>query len=108
MITTHGDSLASVLISCIYKCNGYRRCIGLEICKVQDNLFQCRACCAWKIIGTENSNENVTNCRYLRTVEKQSTNNFESRPWIKIDLQSTFDVDKVLVFNRQDYGGFDR
>lgn len=27
------------------------------------------------------------------------------RPWIKIDLQSTYDVDRVVVYNRQDGDG---
>lgn len=27
------------------------------------------------------------------------------RPWIKIDLQSTYDVVRVLVYNRQDGNG---
>ncbi|XP_062596257.1 uncharacterized protein LOC134257681 [Saccostrea cucullata] len=146
LLTTEGSSFTSVALNCIYKCNGDGRCIGLEICKIREDLYQCRACCFWMKLGKENSNKNLTNCRYLRKFEKESTNvavnkpanmssafkpayqrasnavdnitvcpnglstahtDFENRPWIKIDLQNTFDVAKVLVYNRQDlHGGY--
>ncbi|XP_061186412.1 uncharacterized protein LOC133194477 [Saccostrea echinata] len=144
LFTTQGESFITAATKCTYRCKDIRQCIGFEICKIREDLYQCRACCAWKKLGQERTNNNLNTCRYLRMVEKENIDKInvavnkpasiislydpryhhasnavdnvtvcenglstahtkkEINPWIKIDLQNTFDVVEVLVYNRQD------
>lgn len=58
----------SASLSCIDQCGGDRQCIGLEICKIHENLYQCKACCSWKKLGKEKANKNLDNCEYFKLV----------------------------------------
>ncbi|XP_056012192.1 pentraxin fusion protein-like [Ostrea edulis] len=61
-------TLMSTALSCANQCGGDRRCIGLEICKIQEHLYQCRACCGWKKFGKEKANKNLDSCEYFMLV----------------------------------------
>lgn len=58
----------SAAVSCKTQCGGDRRCIGLEICQIQEHLYQCRACCGWKKLGQEMANKNLADCGYFQMV----------------------------------------
>ncbi|XP_056003728.1 uncharacterized protein LOC125663429 [Ostrea edulis] len=59
----------SAAVSCKTQCGGDRRCIGLEICQIQEHLYQCRACCGWKKLGQEMANKNLADCGYFQMVD---------------------------------------
>ena len=53
-------------ISYINFCSDDQRCIGIELCKMKDELFNCRVCCEWKKLG--NRAEAQPGCKYMEMV----------------------------------------
>uniref|UniRef100_A0A8W8J7F7 Fucolectin tachylectin-4 pentraxin-1 domain-containing protein n=1 Tax=Magallana gigas TaxID=29159 RepID=A0A8W8J7F7_MAGGI len=139
-----GRSFPAALRECTEFCRGDRRCIGMEVCQIREDLYRCRACCEWMKLGekTEPTN-NMAACKYYEMKEETmniavsqpatlsstySASNYkasnandnvlkcssglstacsqlESQPWLKIDLQAIYDVNKVTIYNRQDCCG---
>ena len=34
--------------NCLHHCDTNDRCIGFEVCQVNENLYRCRGCCEWR------------------------------------------------------------
>jgi hypothetical protein len=68
LFAAEGHTLISTARSCSNLCKGDRRCIGLEICKIREDLYRCRACCNWKKLGKEKANINLDNCGFFQQV----------------------------------------
>lgn len=64
LFTTELNSHGKVIISCSNFCREDRRCIGIEVCRIKEELFRCRACCSWM---KTNKQQFISddNCKYL-------------------------------------------
>ncbi|XP_061195228.1 uncharacterized protein LOC133203466 [Saccostrea echinata] len=132
VFSAEGTTFARTLEKCSQFCVGDQRCIGIELCQIRNDLFQCRVCCEWKKIYS-NYYDDQPNCKYLEIVmalaahlstvfgkrnasfavdgvTKCSVNELPhtmagTNPWIRIDLAYTTIVTKVIVYNRIDCCG---
>lgn len=46
-----GGSFPAALRECTEFCWGDKRCIGMEVCRIREDLYRCRACCEWMKLG---------------------------------------------------------
>ena len=53
---------------CFFLCERNQQCIGVEICKVKENLFRCQACCEWKKEKKYTTQSGASNCTYYEQV----------------------------------------
>lgn len=67
LFTGEDNSRGKAIIKCFNYCRGDRRCIGMEVCKIAEDLHRCRACCAWMITIKERFTA-TRNCTYLQMV----------------------------------------
>lgn len=67
LFTGEDTSRGKAIIKCFNYCRGDRRCIGMEVCKIAEDLHRCRACCAWMITNKEQFTA-TRNCTYLQMV----------------------------------------
>lgn len=67
LFTGEDTSRGKAIIKCFNYCRGDRRCIGMEVCKIAENLHRCRACCAWMITNKEQFTA-TRNCTYFQMV----------------------------------------
>lgn len=67
LFTGEDNSRGKAIIKCFNYCRGDRRCIGLEVCKIAEDLHRCRACCAWMITNKERFTASW-NCTYMQMV----------------------------------------
>ncbi|XP_078341064.1 uncharacterized protein LOC111106366 isoform X2 [Crassostrea virginica] len=49
---------------CFFLCERNQQCIGVEICKLKENLFRCQACCEWKKVKIYTTQSGASNCTY--------------------------------------------
>ncbi|XP_061186213.1 uncharacterized protein LOC133194228 [Saccostrea echinata] len=145
LFSAEATTYSSVLNKCANFCRGDRRCIGMELCTIREDLYRCRVCCEWLRLTEKTSLfKDSKECKYMEMNEERTSNvavnkpatiisvfkpdyqfasnavdnvtvcpnglsnahtRFEFNPWVEIDLQNTFDVLKVLIFNRQDQSG---
>lgn len=65
------NSYGILFHKCLYDCEQDKRCIGFQICKVSESLFQCQICCHWrKIVGYTVTK--TPDCKYFEKVRKFS------------------------------------
>lgn len=62
--TAEGKPRGDAINHCSNLCFGDRRCIGMEICKISDRFYLCRACCQLMIKSEEQYLTN-SDCRYF-------------------------------------------
>lgn len=74
LFTANGKSRGDDINHCSKFCFGDRRCIGMEICKISDGFYLCRACCHLMIKSEEQYLTN-SDCRYFQKVCFFSANN---------------------------------
>lgn len=68
VLFTGEDNLrGKAIIKCFNYYRGDRRCIGMEVCKIREDLHRCRVCCAWMITNKEQFTP-TENCTYLQMV----------------------------------------
>lgn len=83
-----GGNFPAALRECTEFCRGDRRCIGMEVCRIREDLYRCRACCEWMKLG---ANAELTNdmvaCKYYE-MEEDAVNIAVSKP---ATLNSTID-----------------
>lgn len=69
-----GGSFNAALRECTGFCWGDRRCIGMEVCRIREDLCRCRACCKWMKLGA-NSDREVNNdmaaCKYSKRLQSK-------------------------------------
>lgn len=64
LFTTELNSHGKVIISCSNFCREDRRCIGIEVCRIKEELFRCGACCSWMKTNKQKFISD-DNCKYL-------------------------------------------
>ncbi|XP_062606407.1 fucolectin-like [Saccostrea cucullata] len=64
IFSAEGSTFGRTINKCSQFCVNDQRCIGVEICQIRQDLFQCRVCCEWKKMGTNNIDEHP-GCKYL-------------------------------------------
>lgn len=69
LFTGDGGSFSAALRVCTEFCRGDRRCIGMEVCQIRENLYRCRACCEWIKLGEKAELTNdMAACKYYEMV----------------------------------------
>lgn len=64
-----GGSFPAALRECNEFCQGDRRCIGMEICQIREDLYRCRACCEWMKLGKKAElTKDMIACKYYEMV----------------------------------------
>lgn len=63
------NSYGILFHKCLHYCEQDKRCIGFQICKVSESLFQCQTCCHWRKIFRY-TYTNTSDCKYLEKVRK--------------------------------------
>ena len=53
---------------CFFLCERNQQCIGVQICKVKEDLFRCQACCEWKKVKNYTTQSGASNCTYYEQV----------------------------------------
>ncbi|XP_052680998.1 uncharacterized protein LOC128161677 [Crassostrea angulata] len=48
LLSLEDNSYGKLFHKCLFYCEKDKRCIGFQICKISETLFQCRTCCEWK------------------------------------------------------------
>ncbi|XP_062603286.1 uncharacterized protein LOC134265058 [Saccostrea cucullata] len=66
IFSAEGMYYGNTLSMCTDFCTEDLRCIGIEICQVRENWFQCRVCCAWLKTGKNYTSEQP-GCKYFET-----------------------------------------
>lgn len=64
LFTAEGKTLGQALQKCSKFCTSDQRCVGIELCELNLDLFQCRVCCEWKKLGYGYIDEQP-GCKYL-------------------------------------------
>lgn len=64
IFTAEGKTLGQAAQKCSRFCSGDQRCVGIELCEISVDLFQCRVCCEWKKLGYGYIDEQP-GCKYL-------------------------------------------
>nr|XP_022302975.1 uncharacterized protein LOC111110670 isoform X2 [Crassostrea virginica] len=58
------DDSKDMFHRCFFLCERNQQCIGVEICKVKEDLFRCQACCEWKKVKKYGTMSGASNCTY--------------------------------------------
>lgn len=69
LISMQENSYGKLLHKCLHYCEQDKRCIGFQICKVSESLFQCQTCCHWRTFFRY-TYTNTSDCKYLEKVRK--------------------------------------
>ncbi|XP_056001238.1 uncharacterized protein LOC130048474 isoform X2 [Ostrea edulis] len=72
IFSADGTSFGNAMKKCINFCRDDQRCIGVEVCELNAELFKCRVCCEWKKLG--NHAETQPGCKYLEMVDGNGEN----------------------------------
>lgn len=67
LFITEQNLHSRVILNCSNFCRKDRRCIGMEVCRIKEELFRCRACCSWMITNKQQF-ISADNCKYLKKV----------------------------------------
>ena len=62
------DDSKDMFHRCFFLCERNQQCIGVEICKVKEDLFRCQACCEWKKEKKYTTQSGASNCTYYEQV----------------------------------------
>ncbi|XP_062606401.1 pentraxin fusion protein-like [Saccostrea cucullata] len=73
IFSAENQTFGRTINQCSQFCISDQRCIGIEICQIRQDLFQCRVCCEWKKMGTNNIDEHP-GCKYLEMENRGSEN----------------------------------
>ncbi|XP_062606399.1 fucolectin-like isoform X2 [Saccostrea cucullata] len=73
IFSSEGKSQMGTLAKCSKFCVNDQRCIGIELCHIREDWFQCRVCCEWKKIGS-NYYDDQPHCKYLEMEDKAEEN----------------------------------
>lgn len=66
-----GGSFPAALRKCTKFCLGDRRCSGIEICQIKEDLYRYRACCEWMKLGEKAELTNdMSICKYYEMEEE--------------------------------------
>lgn len=77
------NSYGILFHKCLYYCEQDKRCMGFQICKVSESLYQCQTCCHWMKIRGQ-SITNTSDCKYLEKV-RYPVNYFFSYFWYTVE-----------------------
>ncbi|XP_056001777.1 uncharacterized protein LOC125667550 [Ostrea edulis] len=72
IFSANGTSFGNAMHKCINFCYEDQRCIGVEVCELNPELFKCRVCCEWMKLG--NHTETQPGCKYLETIDENGEN----------------------------------
>lgn len=142
LLIIQDNNYGITLHRCLHQCSQSEQCIGIFLCKANENLFVCQTCCEWKKIkgytlgnsphckyiekdfilktnlafnktavlsseydkkhGAPNAVDGTKICPYgLRAGSKYSV-----KPWLMIDLEDTYNVQKIVIYARTDNFAF--
>nr|XP_022302974.1 uncharacterized protein LOC111110670 isoform X1 [Crassostrea virginica] len=68
------DDSKDMFHRCFFLCERNQQCIGVEICKVKEDLFRCQACCEWKKVKKYGTMSGASNCTYYEQNIEFETN----------------------------------
>ncbi|XP_062579210.1 uncharacterized protein LOC134241143 [Saccostrea cucullata] len=87
LFSAEGTTLLSAINKCSKFCSGDRRCIGIELCTVREDLYRCRVCCEWlRLTETPYLYSNSQECKYMEMSDEKSLNVAVNKPATMISV----------------------
>ena len=68
IFTMEDKTFGLLFHKCFRRCQMNEQCIGLEICKMSEEVFRCQACCKWKKRRNYGFSAGSSDCTYYEQV----------------------------------------
>ena len=68
IFTMEDKTFGLLFHKCFRRCEMNEQCIGLEICKMSEDVFRCQACCKWKKRRNYGFSAGSSDCTYYEQV----------------------------------------